>query len=145
MNDKYRMLTKIVRNMGLKKKSNGKKLNDNEAESLRYISKHNGCMSSDIVNYLNVDKALITRIIKKLEKLDLIKIEEGTDKRKNYLYITDIGLNLKTDDQLFEIEYYKSLFTDIDAAEQELFFKTLEKIYLKSKELRKKGYEKKIR
>lgn len=144
MNEKYRMITKIVRNMKLKKAKGNLILNDNESETLRYITKHEGCISNDLVLYLNVDKALITRMIKKLEINGFIEVRDGEDKRKKHLYPTNKGLNLKLEDQLYEIEYYKDLFKDIDMDEQDTFFMTLEKVYLASKKRRKLESEKKI-
>lgn len=68
------MLTKIVRNMKIEKAKNETELNDNEAEALRIIIKHPGYISNDIANDLNVDKGLVTRILQKLLKLDLITL-----------------------------------------------------------------------
>jgi len=125
--------------MSLKKKQNGNRLNDNEAEAMRYISKHPRCIASDVAEYLNVDKALVSRIVQKLQSGGLIYAEEGDDKRKKHLLITDKGLELKLSDQRFEVEYYENLMKDIPPEEQTAFFATLEKVYLKSKELRKQG------
>lgn len=145
MNEKYRMLTKIVRNMKLKKNRSLENFNDNEAETLRFITKHNGTNASLISNYLNVDKALVSRIVNKLALEGYIEIKEGSDKRKKDLYATKKALTLKLNDELFEIEYYKNLFSEISEDEQALFFETLEKVYLKSKALRKSDTNEKIR
>lgn len=137
MNNRYRFFTKIVRNMSLKKKRNGNELNDNETEAMRYISKHPRCIAGDVASYLNVDKALISRIAQKLQNKGFITSEEGDDRRKKYLSVTDKGLALKLSDQQFEVEYYENIMKDIPADEQDAFFITLEKVYRKSKELRK--------
>ena len=142
MNDQYRMLTKIVRNMNLKKNSLGRELNYNEEEALRFISKHDGCIANEVADYLNVDKALVTRIIKKLEEKNYIVCLVLEDKRKKHLKITEKGLNYKWNNQTFERDYYKSLFETIDPKEQEVFFMTLEKLYLVSKQKRKQENEK---
>ena len=143
MNEKYRMLTKIVRNMKLSKAKNMNILNDNESEALRYITKHRGTTQSEIVEYLGVDKALVTRIVLKLVKDAYIIVENGTDKRKKHLFPTEKGLKLKLDNQLYEIDYYKALFEILDKNEEDAFFKTLEKIYLESKKRRKNYNERK--
>ena len=59
-----RNLTKIVRNMSLYKNSiNHSKLylNNTEFEMIRYLSKKEQLSLVDLANYLNVDKALVTR------------------------------------------------------------------------------------
>lgn len=146
MYNKYRMLSKVVRNMKLKSSKNNN-LNDSEYESLRYIIKHNDCIASDIKDYLNVDKALLTRIVKKLETEGYITIASSEDdKRKKLLRATSKGLDYKRNIQNLEIEYYENLFKDISLEEQNMFFNTLEKIYLESKRIRKSDLnEKKIR
>lgn len=146
MYNKYRMLSKVVRYMKLKSSKNNN-LNDSEYESLRYIIKHNDCIASDIKDYLNVDKALLTRIVKKLETEGYITVASSEDdKRKKILRATSKGLDYKRNIQNFEIEYYENLFKDISLEEQNMFFNTLEKIYLESKRIRKSDLnEKKIR
>ena len=146
MYNKYRMLSKVVRNMKLKSSKNNN-LNDSEYESLRYIIKHNDCIASDIKDYLNVDKALLTRIVKKLETEGYITVASSEeDKRKKLLRATSKGFDYKRNIQNFEIEYYENLFKDISLEEQNMFFNTLEKIYLESKRIRKSDLnEKRIR
>jgi len=136
------MLTKIVRNMNLKMNSLGEELNSNEKETLRFISKHENCISSDIVVYLNVDKALVTRMVNKLIDRGYVVFHYGEDRRKKYLVITPKGLELKLNDQQFEIEYYQKLFSPLDEEEKAQFLYVLEKIYRKSKEMRKNPNEK---
>lgn len=135
------MLTKIVRNMKIEKAKNETELNDNEAEALRIIIKHPGYISNDIANYLNVDKGLVTRILQKLLKLDLITFKEGTDRRKKHIYPTEKAKEYKLKVQNFEINYYQELLKDISPLEQETFFLTLEKIYVESKKIRKQKRE----
>ena len=65
-----RDLTKIVRNMMLYKNSVNKEkinLNETEFEMIRYISKREFRTFTEVKNYLNVDKGLVTRMSKKLD------------------------------------------------------------------------------
>lgn len=95
-----RNLTKIVRNMMLYKNSADKNLlalNENEFEMLRYITKREYRSLKEITDYLNVDKSLVTRMCKKLLKLDYITIEDDpSDSRKNFLKRPKKPLKLKT-------------------------------------------------
>ncbi|MGM9970366.1 MAG: MarR family winged helix-turn-helix transcriptional regulator [Anaeroplasma sp.] len=138
MDNKYRMLTKIVRNMKIKESRIEDGINDTEYEALRYIIKHENCIAKDVCEHLNVDKSLLTRIIKKLnDHCYIIIIESNEDKRKKYLQATEKGVNLKRLTQNFEIEYYQSIFKDVNEEEKKVFFEILEKVYLESKRLRK--------
>ncbi len=142
--DKYRMLTKIVRNMKLKKKSLNSSLNDSELEIIRHVIVHPGISLIKIASFLCLDKAIITRYVKKLASLDYLSISIGKDKRERLIYPTNKALQLKVDDNQFERSYYSNLFKDIDLVKQKEFFDVLETIYLKSKELRKNEQKKKI-
>ncbi len=139
MDNKYRYLTKIVRNMRLEKIREGDLLNENEREALRYITKHDNLILNDLVWYLNVNKALVTRICKKLASLGLISMTEGIDKRTKFLNATDEGRSYKESIQSFEIKYYESLFKNINKDELEIFFNVLEKVYIESKRIRKEA------
>lgn len=146
MDNKYRMLTKIVRNMKLQKNRKISDLNDNTFETLRFITKHPGCISNDIVKYLAVDKGLVTRMIKTLLESGYVYLTAGNDRRTKVLFPTQKALKIKEQTQEFEIDYYEKLFKNIDEKELDCFFDVLEKIYLTSKSLRKKekNYEDQI-
>lgn len=140
MNDRYRHILKIVRNMRIEKNRNGEILNENEREALRYIIKHPQCILNDVVWYLNVNKALVSRICKKLNELGYIAINSGNDKRKKYLMATKLGQEYKEKSQNFEHKYFLELFQGIDDKKLEVFFDVLEVLYLRSKK-RRKEYE----
>lgn len=140
MNDRYRHILKIVRNMRIEKNRNGEILNENEREALRYIIKHPQCILNDVVWYLNVNKALVSRICKKLNELGYITINSGDDKRKKYLMTTKLGQEYKEKSQNFEHKYFLELFQGIDEKKLEVFFDVLEVLYLRSKK-RRKEYE----
>lgn len=51
-----------------------------------------GCSQDDMTNFLHVDKAAITRVIKKLEERDYIyRKQDETDRRLKRLYLTEKG------------------------------------------------------
>lgn len=135
-----RNITKIVRNMMLyKNKFQTMDLNDNEYELVRYITKHkDGLSQSDLAFYLNVDKALITRMVKKLADLEYIEISNSlSDSRKKIIKPLDKAFLLKDIVSNEEVSYYK-LITSVLTKEEDLMLdKLIEKIYLESKRLRK--------
>ena len=142
---KLRNLTKIVRNMSLYKNSiNHSKLylNNTEFEMIRYLSKKEQLSLVDLANYLNVDKALVTRMCKKLVKLDYIEIfNDENDKRKKILIATEKAKLIKQEYALEEENFYNACIKVLSKEEQEQFSNLLEKVYLESKKLRKTGFK----
>lgn len=140
-----RNLTKIVRNMSLYKNSiNHSKLylNNTEFEMIRYLSKKEQLSLVDLANYLNVDKALVTRMCKKLVKLDYIEIfNDENDKRKKILIATEKAKLIKQEYALEEENFYNACIKVLSKEEQEQFSNLLEKVYLESKKLRKTGFK----
>lgn len=140
-----RNLTKIVRNMSLYKNSiNHSKLylNNTEFEMIRYLSKKEQLSLVDLANYLNVDKALVTRMCKKLVKLDYIEIfNDENDKRKKILIATEKAKLIKQEYALEEENFYNACIKNLSKEEQEQFLNLLEKVYLESKKLRKTGFK----
>lgn len=140
-----RNLTKIVRNMSLYKNSiNHSKLylNNTEFEMIRYLSKKEQLSLVDLANYLNVDKALVTRMCKKLVKLGYIEIfNDENDKRKKILIATEKAKLIKQEYALEEENFYNACIKVLSKKEQEQFSNLLEKVYLESKKLRKTGFK----
>ncbi len=139
----FREINKIVRNLNLYKNkvSKNHELNDTEFELVRYISKREYRQMNEVAEYLNVDKALVTRMSRKLESLGYIEIlEDQSDKRKKLLKCLDKGFKIK--DTMFEVEnkyfeYVTSILSDEEKAE---FLKYVNKVYLKSKAFRKANF-----
>ena len=140
-----RNLTKIVRNMSLYKNSiNHSKLylNNTEFEMIRYLSKKDQLSLVDLVNYLNVDKALVTRMCQKLSKLGYIEIaNDELDKRKKVLKATDKANLIKQEYAIEEENFYNACIKTLTKEEQEQFSNLLDKVYLESKRLRKTGFK----
>ena len=139
-----RNITKIVRNMILYKNSVDKELtnlNENEFEMLRYITKRDFRSFSEVTNYLNVDKGLVTRMSKKLVSLGYITIEsDSNDMRKKLMKATDKALEIKNEVYDHEMEFYNACVRVLSDLEREEFLKLLDKVYLESKRLRKTGF-----
>ena len=54
-----------------------------------YIYDHPGATAQEMVEYIRVDKATLTKIIKKLSEIGYIEIvSDQTDKRVKHLYLT---------------------------------------------------------
>ncbi len=141
----YRNITKIVRNMNLYKNKVNKgklELNETEYEMLRYITKRDYRTCLEIAEYLNVDKGLVTRMSKKLETLGYIKIEiDITDARKKRLMALPKAFSVKTDIENEEIKFYEVALSVLSEEEKKVYLEMTEKVYLKTKSLRKSGFK----
>lgn len=140
-----RNITKIVRNMSLYKNKRNKGqnlLNDTEFEMVRYLTKREGLSQSDLASYLNVDKALITRMTKKLVDLGYITTStDSEDGRKKILTATPKAFELKEVVANEEIEFYNACLRVLTPKEQETLSVLIERVYLESKRLRKNKFE----
>lgn len=139
----FREINKIVRNLNLYKNkvSKNHELNDTEFELVRYISKREYRQMNEVAEYLNVDKALVTRMSRKLESLGYIEIlEDQSDKRKKLLKCLDKGFKIK--DTMFEVEnkYFEYVTSSLSDEEKAEFLKYVNKVYLKSKAFRKANF-----
>lgn len=141
----YRNITKIVRNMNLYKNKVNKgklELNETEYEMLRYITKRDYRTCLEIAEYLNVDKGLVTRMSKKLETLGYIKIEiDMIDARKKRLIALPKAFLVKTDIENEEIKFYEETLSVLNEEEKKVYLELTEKVYLKTKSLRKSGFK----
>ena len=140
----FREINKIVRNLNLYKNKCSKthELNDSEFEVIRYVSKRESRPQGEIAEYLNVDKALVSRMIKKLERLGYIEIlEDSNDKRKKLIKCTSKGYSVKDNMYLLEVEYFNAITNVLSDTDKEIFLNLVNKVYLESKRLRKKHFE----
>lgn len=78
-----------------------------EVRVLLEISKVNHCTANTLVNQLEIDRSYMSRIIKRLEKDELItRIQSEQDNRVNFIAVTEKGsqtigiLNEKSDEQI---------------------------------------------
>lgn len=139
-----REITKIVRNMTLYKNSVNKRtreLNETEYEMLRYITKRDSRSFKEVASYLNIDKALVTRMSKKLSALEYIKIEaDPNDSRSKRLIACDKAFRLKDNIVGEEEFFYDKCLRALTDEEKAKLLELIEKVYLESKKFRKNGW-----
>ena len=139
-----RNITKIVRNMMLYKNKKKKiDLNDTEFELVRYLTKHeDGIYLKDIAAYLNVDKGLVTRMVKKLTSLGYIEVSsDSSDMRKKIIRPLALAYSIKEEAKNEEIEFYAAIFKVLTLEELQTLDELIYKIYLESKKYRKNKFE----
>ena len=142
MDERYRYITKISRNLDLYKRKN-KEMDDfssSEEMSLHLIRHNKGISQERLSKLLGLDKALITRIVKKLIDQGLVDRKKSQkDKRAYELYPTDKAEAFKKDIVDLEDNYYRLVFSVFSKEEKEQFLSLLTKVYTKSKQIRKQG------
>jgi len=81
-----------------------------EARILFEISERTECIANILVQELNIDRSYMSRILRKLEKEELIEKKSSTiDSRKSLLYLTKKGeelldqINIQSDVQIIQL------------------------------------------
>lgn len=144
MDERIRYITKISRNLELYKRSKKNSCNFNSStELVLHVIRHNKGITQDGVSTtLSLDKALITRIIKNLIEDGLVYKERSeVDKRAYKLYPTTKAEEIK--DEIVNIEevYYNNIINVLNKEEKEEFLSLLERVYFRSKQIRKNNNE----
>ena len=139
-----RNITKIVRNMMLyKNKKNNYSLNNNEFELVRYSTKHkDGLSLKEMSEYLNVDKGLVTRMVKKLTKEGyIIVLNDELDLRKKIIKPLEKAFTIKLEEKNYEIEFYNKILSILSTEELNTLDILINKVYIESKKYRKNKFE----
>lgn len=139
-----RNITKIVRNMMLyKNKKNNYSLNNNEFELVRYSTKHKeGLSLKEMSEYLNVDKGLVTRMVKKLTKEGyIIVLNDELDLRKKIIKPLEKAFAIKLEEKNYEIEFYNKILSILSTEELNTLDILINKVYIESKKYRKNKFE----
>lgn len=89
-----------------------------EARILFEISERTECIANNLVQELNIDRSYMSRILRKLERDELIEKKSSIiDSRKNFLFLTKKGeelldkINIQSDEQIIQ------LFTGLTSSE----------------------------
>lgn len=138
-----RKITKIARETEkfvlIKLRENG--VGTAEIDLIHAIRHNPGCTQAKLAEILNADKAAIARRTKNLEaKGYLVRKDDPTDKRSQFIYPTDKAETLKESKAEIESEFYEYLVSALDEGEAETFAKLLDKLYVASKTESRAGF-----
>ena len=96
---------------------------------VEYIYDHPGTSAQEMVEYIRVDKATLTKIIKKLMEIGYIEIVgDERDKRIKHLYLTDKAVPAVKRIKKIHNSFYSTLQSDISPLDVQLAEQTLEKM-----------------
>lgn len=101
--------------------------------SLRYliiIKKIEGINLQEIAVELNVDKAIVTRTIKKLVDLNLVEKRQDKNNSRSYsLHLTKKGYETVDDIKSIFKDWFSSVTCDFTEEERELYISFIERVY----------------
>ncbi len=81
---------------------------------VEYIYDHPGATAQEMVNHFRVDKATLTKIIKKLAEIHYVKlVGDEKDKRVKHLYLTEKAIPAVTRIKEIHNGFYRTLSRDI--------------------------------
>lgn len=85
--------------------------------AMEFIDDYPGITALELAGYLYVDKATVTKLIKKLSELDYIKVEtDDTDRRIKHLYLTEPAKDVVKRIRTIQKEFEEDLLDGIDEA-----------------------------
>lgn len=94
-----------------------------------YIYDHPGASAQEMVKCIRVDKATLTKNIKKLYEIGYIKIVgDETDKRVKHLYLTEKGIPAVKRIKEIHSDFYSTLCSDISSRDIRLTEQTMEQM-----------------
>ena len=101
--------------------------------SLRYliiIKKIEGINLQDVAAQLNVDKAIVTRTIKKLVELDLVEKRQDKNNSRSYsLYLSKKGYETVDNIKSIFKDWFYSVTCDFTEEERQLYINFIGRVY----------------
>ena len=96
---------------------------------VEYLYDHPGASPQEMVEYIRVDKATLTKIIKKLTEVGYIKvIGDESDRRVKHLYLTEKAIPAAKQIKKIHADFYSALSAGISPAELTAAEETLQKM-----------------
>ncbi len=96
---------------------------------VEYISDHPGASAQEMVEYIRVDKATLTKSIKKLAEIGYIEIvSDRKDKRVKHLYLTAKGAPAVKRIKEIHLEFYSALCGSLSPQEISLCEQTMKQM-----------------
>lgn len=96
---------------------------------VEYLYDHPGASPQEMVEYIRVDKATLTKIIKKLTEVDYIQvIGDENDRRVKHLYLTEKAIPAAKQIKKIHADFYSALSAGISPTELAAAEETLQKM-----------------
>lgn len=96
---------------------------------VEYLYDHPGASPQEMVEHIRVDKATLTKIIKKLTQVGYIKVTgDERDRRVKHLYLTEKAIPAAKQIKKIHAAFYKTLSAGISPAELTSAERTLQQM-----------------
>lgn len=96
---------------------------------VEYICAHPGATPQEIVRHIRVDKATLTKVIRKLLDIEYITVEtDGTDGRVKHLYPTEKAVSAADRIKKIHAEFYGILRENTEPSDFKLTERTIKRI-----------------
>lgn len=96
---------------------------------VEYIYDHPGVTAQEMVKCIRVDKATLTKVIKKLKEIDYIRIVRSEkDKRSKLLYLTDKAVPAARRIKEIHSSFYSTLCSNISSQDIQQAERTMEQM-----------------
>lgn len=96
---------------------------------VEYLYDHPGASAQEMVEYIRVDKATLTKIIKKLVEIDYIKIVgDEQDKRVKHLYLTEKAIPAVKQIKKVHNDFYQTLCSNILSPDIQVMEQTMQQM-----------------
>ena len=96
---------------------------------VEYLYDHPGASPQEMVEYIRVDKATLTKIIKKLTEVDYIRVVgDERDRRVKHLYLTEKAIPAAKQIKNIHADFYSTLSAGLSPAELASTEQTLRKM-----------------
>ena len=96
---------------------------------VEYLYDNAGASAQDMVNFIQVDKATLTKVIKKLNEIGYITIKaDEKDKRIKHLYLTDKAIPAAKRIKEIHSSFYKALCSGISQQDIQFTEQIMEKM-----------------
>ena len=93
---------------------------------VEYIYDHPGTSAQEMVEYIRVDKATLTKVVKRLVQIGYIKVtEDEKDRRIKRLYLTNLAIPAAKRIKEIHNSFYETLCMDIPPEDVHLAEKTM--------------------
>lgn len=96
---------------------------------VEYLYDHPGATAQEMVECIRVDKATLTKVIKKLVEIDYVRIvREEKDRRVKLLFLTDRAVPAAVRIKEIHNSFYRDLCSDILSPDIQLTEQTMERM-----------------
>jgi len=110
-------------------------LNPTEIDLIRHLVTQGQRNQQAIAEYLQIDKAAVTRALRRLEKNGYVeRLPDESDARTKQVMATDRGINIRGDAAIAEDHFYDWLLESLTQEDFEIFNRVMQALYTRANE-----------